>query len=129
MTAEGGAHMGGLPWVRMDTSWPQNPKFLQLAGDGKWRAIAVYWAALAYSGGQGLDGFVPFYVLPMIHGLPRNATELIAVNAWVPCEGGWQINGYDEFQVSSEENALRSKRAREKAMVRWHGRDRPNGMP
>jgi hypothetical protein len=112
----------GLQWVRMDTSWPQNPKFVQLASDGKWRAIAVYWAALAYSGAQGLDGFVPNYILPMIHAVTRNATDLVAVGAWVPCEGGWQINGYNEFQPSTEEIALRSKKARDAAYARWNSR-------
>jgi hypothetical protein len=50
------------------------------------------------------------------------------VSLWHPCEGGWEINGYIEFQPSSEEHALRSKRARDAAMVRWHGRN-GNGMP
>ncbi len=115
----------GLQWVRMDTSWPQNPKFLQLASDGKWRAIVAYWASLAYSGGQGLDGFVPNYTLPTNHAVPRNADELStpSVGLWVPCEGGWQINGYDEFQPSTEEITLRSKRARAAAMVRHHGQN------
>ena len=110
-----------LPWMRMDTQWPQNPKFLQLVGDGKWRAIAAYWAGLAWTGAQGEDGFVPYFVLPMIHAVRRNADELVAVALWHPYEGGWVINGYTEFQPTSEEHALRSKKARDAALVRWHG--------
>jgi len=115
----------GLQWVRMDTSWPQNPKFLQLASDGKWRAIVAYWAALAYSGAQGLDGFVPNYALPTVHAIKRNTDELAApaIRLWVPGEGGWQINGYDEFQPSSDEIAERSRRAREAALIRHHGKN------
>jgi hypothetical protein len=47
----------GLPWVRLDTQWPQNQKFLQLVEDKRWRAIAVYMAGLAWAGGQGQDGY------------------------------------------------------------------------
>jgi hypothetical protein len=117
-----------LPWVRMDTQWPHNPKFLMLVEDGRWRAISVYWAALGWTGAQGLDGFVPYYALPQVHATRKVAGELVEVSLWHPCEGGWEINGYIEFQPSSEEHALRSKRARDAAMVRWHGRN-GNGVP
>ena len=112
-----------LPWVRMDTQWPHNPKFLMLVEDGKWRAVAVYWAGLGWSAAQGLDGFVPYYALPQVHATRKNAGELVEVALWHPCEGGWLINGYAEFQPSNEEHQARSKRAQAAAMVRWHGRN------
>lgn len=112
-----------LPWVRMDTQWPQNPKFLMLAQDGKWRAVATYWAALGWSGAQGLDGFVPYYALPQIHATKRTATELVEVSLWHPCEGGWEINGYAEYQPTNAEQELRSKKARDAAYTRWHGQN------
>lgn len=111
-----------LPWVRMDTQWPHNPKFLMLVGDGKWRAVSVYWAALGWSGAQGLDGFVPYYALAQVHATKRQATELVAVSLWHACEGGWEINDFNEFQPSSEEHTLRSKKARDAALIRWHGK-------
>jgi 5-methylcytosine-specific restriction protein A len=48
--------MAGLNWVRLDVQWPQNPKFLQLVEDKKWRAISVYMGGLAWSGSQGRAG-------------------------------------------------------------------------
>jgi hypothetical protein len=118
-----------LPWVRMDTQWPHNPKFLMLVEDAKWRAIALYWAALGWSGAQGMDGFVPYYALPMVHGTKKNALELVEVALWVPTSGGWDINGYSEFQPSSEEHEKRSKRARDAAMTRWHGKNGNGSTP
>lgn len=112
----------GLPWVRLDTHWYQNPKFLMLGQDRKWRAICVYVGGLAYSGGQGTDGFIPYFALPLINGTKREATELTAVALWHSCEGGWQINDWSHYQESNEETAARSKKARDAAMVRWHGK-------
>src|SRR5215475_13384433 len=99
-----------LPWVRMETNWASNYKFLALAEDGHWRAITVYWAALGWSAAQGLDGFIPRSALPVVHGNSKVAGELVAAALWHPCEGGWNINSYAEFQPSSEEHALRSKK-------------------
>jgi hypothetical protein len=122
--------MAGLAWVRLDTNWPHNPKFLMLAQDKKWRAIAVYMGGLAYSGGQGLDGFVPFYALPLVNGTKREASDLIAASLWHPCDGGWQIHDWRDHQESNEETERRSKKAQDAAMVRWHGtKNAPSNAP
>lgn len=111
-----------LPWVRLDNNWYSNPKFMMLAADRKWRAIAVYMAGIAYSGGHGLDGFIPYYALPAILGTQREVDELIGIHLWHLCDGGWLINDWGDYQLSSEENAKRSKKARDAALYRWHGK-------
>lgn len=111
----------GMPWVRLDTAWPQNPKFLMLIQDKKWRAITVYMAGLAYCGAQGSDGFLPYYALQILHGTRREVAELCKVALWIPCEGGWQVNDWLDYQFSSEQHAIRTEKARKAALVRWHG--------
>lgn len=111
-----------LPWVRLDTQWPSNPKFLQLAQDRRWRSIAVYMAGLAWSGSQGLSGFIPYYALPMIHATRKEAQELIDVSLWHRSEGGYEINDWAEYQPSNEEHEKRSERARLAAQKRWANR-------
>lgn len=108
-----------LPWVRFDTTFPMNHKTLALAQDRNWQAIASYVCSLAYCGAQELDGFVPAGALPFIHGTKRTAEQLVAVGLWIPRPGGWEINGWVEFQATSEENAARSARARAAAQIRW----------
>lgn len=115
-----------LPWVRMDTQWPHNPKFLMLAEDGKWRAITVYWAALAWSGAQGQCGFVPYFALSQIHATRKQAQELLEVGLWDAAEGGWSIHDFADHQPSHEEHERRRKRAQDAAYVRW---DREKGRP
>lgn len=108
-----------LPWVRLDTAFPRNPKVLTLVEDKRWQAIACYLASLAYSGEQGTDGFLPKSCLPFIHGTTRIATDLVHVGLWHGCPGGWDINGWLEFQASSEEHETRRKKAKAAAEVRW----------
>jgi hypothetical protein len=112
-----------LPWVRMETNWASNPKFLMLAEDGRWRAIAVYWAALAWSAAQGQCGFVPHFALTQIFGTRKQAAELVEVGLLDPVEGGWDIHDFAEFQPSHAEHELRRKRAQAAAYVRWHGKN------
>jgi hypothetical protein len=119
----------GLPLVRLDTQWPQNPKFLMLAEEKKWRAIAVYMAGLGYCGVHGTNGYLPAVALPFLHGTKREAMELVEKLLWHPAQGGWQINGWAEFQPSTEEMEERSKKAREAAQIRWaKARNRPRAV-
>lgn len=110
-----------LPWVRMDTAWYQNPKFLALMEDKKWRSISLYWGGVAWSGGQGQAGFVPYYALPIIQGTRKESNDLVEVRLWEHCDGGWNIHDWSEYQPSNEAHEARSKRAREAALARWNG--------
>ena len=113
-----------LPWVRLDTAFPMNPKLLTMLQekDGH-RAAFVYVCALSYSGGQGTDGFISSAALPFIHGRPKDATLLVRCGFWIPQPGGWLINGWNEFQQSNEETQQRRVRAQALAESRWAGHD------
>lgn len=117
----------GMPWVRLDTQWTTNPKFLMLAEDRKWRSICVYMAGLGYSGVHGTAGFLPLVALPMLHGTRKEAADLVEVGLWNPAQGGWDINGWAEFQPSLEDAQNRSERARKAAQKRWANEARKNG--
>lgn len=111
-----------LPWVRMDTQWPHNPKFLVLVEEKKFRAITVYWGSIAWSGAQGLNGFLPAYALPMIHGTRREASDLVEAGLLDLAQGGWDIHDWADYQPSNEEHQRRSDRARVAAQKRWANR-------
>lgn len=111
----------GLPWVRLDTQFASNPKILYLVEDKKFRAAFVWVASLGYSGAHGTDGFIPAAALPFLHATRADAKALADVGLWVESIGGWEINGWSEFQQTSEEAQARKKRAKDAAMARWHG--------
>lgn len=108
-----------LPWVRLDTGFAQNPKVLHLVEDKKYQAIVLYVAGLGYSGQQGTDGFVPSSALVFLHGTKRNANDLVSIGLWIPCKGGYDINGWAEFQPTSDEARARKSRAKAGAEARW----------
>ena len=112
-----------LPWVRLDTSMPDNPKILNLIDAHKeGRAAAFVWTcSLAYSGKHGTDGFVPRGALGRINGLSIHSRLLLEHGFWTPdADVGWTVHGWGEFQESNEETRARSERARLAAFSRWN---------
>lgn len=101
----------GLPWVRLDTQMPSNPKVLELVSRKQQAAAFAYVCSLAYAGMHGTDGYIPENALPFIHATKAVAAQLVAVGLWIPAPGGWDINGWDEFQVSDEAARKRRERA------------------
>ena len=113
-----------LPWVRLDTAFPMNHKLLAMlcCKDGH-RAAFVYICGLSISGGQGTDGFISAESLPFTHGRKADADLLVEYGFWIPRPGGWLINGWDEFQQSTEETQRRRERAQALAEMRWAGHE------
>lgn len=111
----------GLPWVRLDTQFASNPKILYLVADKKFKSAFVWVASLGYAGAHGTDGFIPAAALPFLHATKADAKALAEVGLWLETIGGWEINGWADFQQSNEESQLRKKRAKDAAMARWHG--------
>lgn len=116
-----------LPWVRLDTQFPHNPKILKLVEGKHYRALFLYVCGLSYAGGQGTDGYIPKAALPLLHGTKRDADALVTVGLWRPNPVGWEIHDWGDRQASSAEAVERKKRAQAAAMIRWHGD--PNGPP
>jgi hypothetical protein len=109
----------GLPWVRLDTQFPSNPKVLELTAAKRWRAAFVYVASLAYAGSHGTDGYIPDNSLMFLHATKVEAAQLVEAGLWNPAPGGWEVNGWDEFQVSDEAAKRRRDRAQKGAAKRW----------
>ena len=111
-----------LPWVRLDTAMPDNPKILHLIESHKeGRAAAFVWlCGLAYSGKHGTDGFITRSALSRINGLAVHAHLLVEHQLWKDEGVGWTVPGWDEFQESNTETKTRSDRARKAAFARWH---------
>ena len=108
----------GLPWVRLDSQFPTNPKVLELVAKKQQPAAFAYLCSLAYSGQHGTDGYIPESALPFIHANKAIANQLVAVDLWYLAPGGWGINGWDEFQVSDEAARKRRERAQKGGMAK-----------
>jgi hypothetical protein len=109
-----------LQWVRLDTAMPDNPKIIDLCDDRAGKAAAFVWVcSLAYSGKHGTDGFIPRGALSRINGAAADARLLVGAGLWKDEGVGWSINGWAEFQPSTEETQARSDKARRAAFARW----------
>lgn len=106
----------GLPWVRLDTQMPSNPKVLDLIARKQFQAAFAYVCSLAYAGMHGTNGYIPETALPFIHATKAIANQLVAVGLWIPAPNGWDVNGWDEFQVSDEAARKRRERAQKGGM-------------
>lgn len=116
-----------LPWVRLDTQFASNPKILALVSAKKYRAIVVWAASLGYSGVHETDGFIPSSALPFLHGNKNDATDLVMARLWHAAPGGYSINGWADYQWTSDEHQERRQKAESASKkancVRWHGKD------
>jgi hypothetical protein len=109
----------GLPWVRLDTSTFDNPKFLILFAQNRYRTVVVYVAAMAYSGKHETGGFIQREVLPLLQARVKEMNELVEARLMDPVPGGWLIHDWDAFQLSSDEIKGRREKAQHAAQMRW----------
>lgn len=115
--------MAGLKWIRLETTMFEHPKLLYLKEDGKYKAIVVHLEAMTYSGRHGLAGFVPKAALRVVGATVTDANRLVEAGLWTPAQGGWEINGWAEFQLADEEATRRSEKAKKAAAARWGNRN------
>lgn len=110
----------GLPWVRLDTSMPDNPKLLGLLTEKEGHRAAFVWVCcLAYAGKHGTDGFIPREAAPRCNGRTADFRLLASHDLLVEDAGGWLIKSWDEFQISDADAQKRRERAQFAARKRW----------
>jgi hypothetical protein len=114
--------MAGVKWIRLETTMFENPKLLYLQEDKQYRTIVAYLQGMCYSGRHGLAGFIPKAALRIIGATATDANRLVTEGLWLPAPGGWQVNGWDEYQLSNDEALRRSEKAKKAAAARWNNR-------
>lgn len=119
-----------LPWVRLDSNVGTHDKILALKADPsakKWQAMASYFVALAWSGGQGTDGKVPSYALESVLATTQTARLLVKYRLWIEDGNGWEIVNYANRQelnvVAEAKRAAQSAGGRKARCRANHGPD------
>ena len=119
----------GLPWIRLDTSMPDNPKLLGLLTEKDGHRAAFVWVCcMAYAGKHETAGFIPREAVTRVNGRSADMARLVASNLLTEGAGGWDINGWDEFQLSDESAVARREKARKAAAKRWSNREASNAQ-
>lgn len=115
----------GLQWIRLDTSLPDHPKILELMEEpGGREAGFVYLCSMAYCGKHETDGFISRSALTRVNGRAKDARLLVKARLWVEQPGGWQVHGWDDYQISTDDAKARRKRAQAAAAARWAGHEK-----
>ena len=113
-----------LPWVRLETALPRNPKILDLVNGGNYRAAWVYVCSIAYCGEHVTDGRIPRAALPFIHARPADARALVAARLWVETDNGYALPDWAEYQIAAatleEVSRTRRRASRVGNCHRWH---------
>lgn len=102
-----------MAWVRLDDTFPEHPKVLQVGGDAAW----LHVCALAYCNRNETDGMVTLQVLPRLSDRRRPtalAELLVAAGMWDLAPGGWTIHDYLKFQPSRETMERKRAEARDR---------------
>lgn len=112
--------MSGLPWIRLDTSMPDNPKVLGLLTEKDGHRAAFVWiCCMAYAGKHGTAGFIPRESVTRVNARTIDMARLEAAGMLTQSAGGWSINGWDEFQLVTPEALARKEKAQKAAAARW----------
>jgi hypothetical protein len=111
--------MAGLKWIRLETTLFENPKLLYLQEDKQFKVIVAHLQGMCYSGRHGLAGYIPKAALRIIGATGADATRIVSAGLWSPAPGGWQVNGWDEYQLADDEAEKRSEKAQKAAAARW----------
>jgi hypothetical protein len=99
---------------------PDNPKLLGLLTEKGGKEAAFVWVCcMAYAGKHETAGFIPREAVPRVNGRVADMERLVAYDLLVECAGGWDIKGWDEFQLSDESATVRREKAKKAAAARW----------
>lgn len=110
-----------IPWVRVDSNWYANPKFLQLRHEKRHAAITAYFGGLGWTADHERDGEIPAFALAQFGASKRDGDALVKVGLWEKTADGYAVNDYAEYQPTSEQRKARREKGRESALRRWNG--------
>jgi hypothetical protein len=105
------------PTIAIDVELPEKPAITGLSD----AAFRIYIEALCYCGRQKTDGNVPRRVARLMHDLGEAAAdELVRAGLWrVAGDGGFDVSGYLQWQLSREDWQRLSNARSKAARSRW----------
>ena len=119
----------GMQWVRLYTDMPRHEKMLRLMAMPKGReAVGVYAFALAWSGDQRTDGYIPDYALPALYATRAHTDILETVGLWTRNGSGWHIHNWEYRQDTQAELAASRRKKRRAICERYQAEGKhPDG--
>jgi hypothetical protein len=112
--------MAGLQWIRLDTTFPDNPKIMDLVDNNQYRTVVAHVSMMCHIGKIGSDGYFAEGALRRYGISKKDAYTAVEAGLWIPARGaGFEINdwaGHNPIDAAAE---ARSEKARRAAEARW----------
>lgn len=124
--------MAGLQWIRLDTTFPDNPKIMDLVDSNQHRVVVAHVSMMCHIGKTETDGYFSEGALRRYAITKKDAVVAVESGLWVPrAGGGYEVNGWMEYNPVDAAAMARSEKARKAAEKRWRmengGGDAANG--
>lgn len=116
--------MAGLQWIRLDTSFPDNPKIMELVDNNQHRVVVAHVSMMCHVGKTGTAGYFTEGALRRYAITKKDAYTAADSGLWVPSRGGgFEIHDWAEYQLADGAAKMRSEKARKAAEKRWADRN------
>lgn len=114
--------MAGLQWIRLDTSFPDHPKIMDLVDQNQHRVVVAHVSMMCHVGKTESDGYFTEGALRRYAISKKDAYTAADSGLWIPARGnGFEINGWAEHNPVDDAAKARSDKARRAAEKRWNG--------
>lgn len=116
---------GALQWIRLDTTFPDNPKIMDLVDNNNHRVVVAHVSMMCHIGKTGSDGFFTESAAKRYGISRKDAVLAVESGLWIPAPGkGYEINDWAEHNPVDDAARARSEKARRAAEKRWGMRNR-----
>lgn len=113
-----------LQWIRFDTTFPDNPKIMDLVDNNQHRVVVAHVSMMCHIGKTETDGYFPEGALRRYAITKKDAGIALESGLWIPGRGGgFEINGWMEHNPVDDAAMARSEKARRAAEKRWGKRN------
>jgi hypothetical protein len=116
--------MAGLQWIRLDTTFPDNPKIMDLVDNNQHRVVVAHVSMMCHIGKTETDGYFSEGALRRYAITKKDAGIAVECGLWIPKPGGgFAVNDWAESNPVDAAALARSEKARKAAEKRWRNRN------
>lgn len=108
-----------LQWIRLDTTFPENPKIMELVDSNQHRVVVAHVSMMCHIGKTETDGYFPEGALRRYAITKKDAYAATDVGLWVPRPNGFAINDWAGHNPVDAAAQARSDKASRAARKRW----------
>lgn len=90
--------MREIPWFKVDDRFHSSRKVKAIPRAQRLEAVGLWAIAGSWSAGEGLDGFVPDYMIDDFGGTAELVAALVASGSWLAVDGGYRFAQWRKFQ-------------------------------